>query len=431
MATAPAQLAAIRQWMTDTIVSKVTDQLNREIVALDMFQRLNVNWTDGQAIVPIIAGRNDSAAYKAEATNAVPGNLPVAKSIDRQRLTVDAKFLYARMSLTGQAIESGRNNPAGLKSTLREELDGCIETIKNRANKLMFCGGGVIGFLHEHKNAAGAANWEFCGNLDMAPPVGAPQAATFFRMDTYAQVGVAINVEQIAGNDTELALAAAFNTVALPSGVPVSVVMAAGVAPGDNAAETFGDQPKGIYSNLALKDHFGAANDRSTAAFSELRSTIITQATGVAGAHVFAAPTTKRLQGFLTQISRKSDQRPDCFFVEHGFLEEYVGLLTSTLQTQTREKAGAGDAGFNPQALAFAGVPFKASRHCGKGLVVGLNRKSWSHCTLAGPGLADQDGNVLDRVGGSDSYEAYARWYHQLVSKRPNANGILTGITYS
>ena len=43
--------------------------------------------------------------------------------------------------------------------------------------------------------------------------------------------------------------------------------------------------------------------------------------------------------------------------------------------------------------------------------------------------MADLDGSVLSRSTSSkDLYEAFARYYHNLVAKRPNANGVLVGV---
>ena len=89
-----------------------------------------------------------------------------------------------------------------------------------------------------------------------------------------------------------------------------------------------------------------------------------------------------------------------------------------------------GDAGFDMGSLSFNGIPLKVSRHCGKGLVIFLHTKSWSLVQIEDPNLADLDGNVLSRVTGSDSYEAYVRYYYNLVCKMPNRNAILVGLNF-
>ena len=63
---APVTITDIRNWMNDTFVSKVEDQLNREILAVELFKQHNTGFTDGQAIVPINYARNTSAGYRGE-----------------------------------------------------------------------------------------------------------------------------------------------------------------------------------------------------------------------------------------------------------------------------------------------------------------------------------------------------------------------------
>ena len=153
-------IAEIRNWMNDTFVSKVEDQLNREILAVELFKQHNTGFTDGQAIVPINYARNNSGSYRGETSD-----LPTAGEIGRARLSVDAKYLYSRMELTGPAIESGRNNPNGLKATLQEEIDGCLESLSNRANNYFFSGGGVIGYVCSSTDL-NAAPVDFFGNVE-------------------------------------------------------------------------------------------------------------------------------------------------------------------------------------------------------------------------------------------------------------------------
>ena len=433
------ELSDIRNWMLDTMVSKVEDQLNREILACDMFQKLNVNWTDGKAIVPIQYARNTSGAYRTEYDAAATSTLPTAEELGRARLTVDAKFLYSRMLLSGPAIISGRNNPHGLKATLREEIDGCLESLKNRANNYFFSGGGCVGYVMQKAANMNLAAMDFFGNAEHLPPNGgAALNCTLVRMDTYQTLVTAapspasnIKLSAAASSATagaQVVIGTAIDSSAVPAGVPIAVIIDQNQIYNDTSVETVAMQPIGMYSNLSLPTHFQV--DRTTATGRPALQSNFEAESLLANGNG-ATLTSGRLQKIITAITRQSDKRPELFLCEHGFLEEYVAILTATLQTQTRAKGGGGDGSFNEQQLTFGGLPFKASRHCGKGLLVAMNKSSWNQCTLAGPGMADLDGNVLSRLDGKDAWEGFARWYHNLVCKRPNANGVYTGFSYS
>lgn len=430
---APVNIEAIRNWMNDTFVSKVEDQLNREILAVELFKQHNTGFTDGQAIVPINYARNTSAAYRGENED-----IPAAGDIGRARLSVDAKYLYSRMELTGPAIESGRNNPNGLKATLQEEIDGCLESLSNRANNYFFSGGGVIGYVCAGVNL-NATSVDFFGNVEhldtSSPGAGASVRVDLVRMDTYAvevsNAQMRIAAGPASGAAFQVETLAAADLTGVPEGVPVAVRVRDDQIYADTTTETVDEQAVGIMSNLSLKDHFGL--DRNLAKFEPLRSNFITKCAKANGNGVDF--TSSMLQELFTKIQRQSDKRPDVLFVEHGFMDQYVSILTTTASSgnfRINQTTGKGaDAGFNTQQMTYGSVPFRASRHAPKGCVIALAPSTWVHVTLKGPGMADLDGNVLSRVGSRDSYEAYARYYHNLVAKRPNANGILTGIKHS
>jgi hypothetical protein len=425
-------ISEIRQWMNDTFVSKVEDQLNREILAVELFKKHNTGFTDGQAIVPINYARNNSAGYRGE-----NGTLPNAGELGRARLAVDAKYLYSRMSLTGPAIESGRNNPNGLKATLQEEIDGALESLSNRCNNYMFSGGGCIGYIMR-KNANLNAAADFFGNAEHLPAFGgAAIACRLVRMDTYALItagATTIKLTAAASSATSSAevILGAGNSAGIPDDVPIAVIIDQAASYADVSAggtETVAEQPMGIMSNLSTESHFGVDRTTATATWASLQSSF-NSASPTAGTG--AAFASSQLQTLLTKIQRLSDKRPEMFFVEHGFMDQYISVLTTTLANgnfRINQTAGKGaDAGFNTQQMSYGGVPFRASRNAPKGCVIALTPSTWAQVTLKSPGMADLDGSVLSRESGLDAWEAFARYYHNLCCKRPNANGILVGV---
>ena len=430
---ATVTISDIRNWMNDTFVSKVEDQLNREILAVELFKQHNTGFTDGQAIVPINYARNNSGSYRGETSD-----LPTAGEIGRARLSVDAKYLYSRMELTGPAIESGRNNPNGLKATLQEEIDGCLESLSNRANNYFFSGGGCIGFITERNANLAARNVDFFGNGAHIPAKGTTIDVDLVRLDTYETI-LSNRGMELATTSTSATSSAVVNfngpaidTSSLPEGTVVAVVVNSDQTYADASVETVAQQTTGILHNLASGTHFqlNRATAHDGGKFVPLQSNFDTGITNANGLGVDFE--SKQLQNLLTKIQRQSDKRPDMFFVEHGFMDAYIETLTSITSSNfriTNNQSGKGaDAGFNTQQMSYAGIPFRASRHAPKGCVIALAPSTWVHVTLKGPGMADLDGSVLSRKSDKDAYEAYARYYHNLVCKRPNANGVLVGV---
>ena len=194
------------------------------------------------------------------------------------------------------------------------------------------------------------------------------------------------------------------------------------------------NQAQGIYGNLAAGNyadptlHFTAPRDTTGAGTASLHSTILTAATGVG---TRAAITTQRIQAMLDEIASQSGTSPDMLYCNYIFRQEYAELMNAALRVDVRDGKKGGDPGFDMGQLSFNGLPLKASRHCGKGLLIALNRKSWNLVEVQSPGLADLDGSVLSRAAGRDAYEAFVRWYYNLICKQPNRNGIICGINFS
>ena len=82
----------------------VQEQLNNEVLVLNLFEKMSVDWNGKKAIVPIHTARNSSVEFKTE-TDA----LPTAQVQTYKRLEIEAKYLYGRFEITGVAVASARN----------------------------------------------------------------------------------------------------------------------------------------------------------------------------------------------------------------------------------------------------------------------------------------------------------------------------------
>ena len=390
---AAASLTTLSAVMKQFYLGPLQDQLNNEIMAFDLFQKTKVDWVGKEAIIPVRTARNNSPAFSATAA------LPPVGSQTYASLTVEAKYLYGRMQIDGPAIAQAKASVGAFINGLQVELDGAMETVKNACDQALFTGAGGVGFLNEREAFGANAAIEFSGNIDLIPEgAGSKVAGTLVRLDTY---------KSIAGAGTA------------PVGTAHCVIIGAKTA-----------ESMGIYGNLGEKTHFGV--DRSTGSNVVLQSII--RAANLAGTGDRVDLSTGRMQAMIDDIATESGSTPDCMLAHYVFRQQYVGQLsftsTATTATSRTKSVDNGDAGFDMGQLAFNGIPLKVSRHCGKGLLIFLHTRSWALVQIEDPNLADLDGNVLSRVSGSDSYEAYVRYYYNLVCKQPNRNAILVGLNF-
>lgn len=425
MALTPNPLSSLDAILKDHYAGPVRDQLNNEMMIFDLFNRRKMTWTGRKVIMPVRTARNASGAYRADG-----GTLPDDGQNTYKDLQIEAKYLYGRMALTGPAIAQAKASEGAFLNALESELDGAIETVKNAADSAMFVGNGCVGFIHEHINSA---DHQFSGNIEQIPANPATVPCKVMRLDTYQVIHTG-TVTQHATNAGEVTFDIAVNTSALGNKVACAVICQNDIA--GNARDLM---TCGIYSNLAggekyanADQHFGV--DRSTAGGDPiLQSTI--RAVADDGART-SLVTPKSLQFMLDEIMSASGEMPDCMIAHYIFRQEYMGLLVQTVgaglvgASALRKNVDNGDAGFTG-GFSFNGLPLKVSRHCGKGLLIFLRTDSWTITEVQSPELANLDGNVLSRVGDKDAYEAYVRYYYNLVCSHPNRNGILVGISYA
>ena len=412
-----ATLTTLSAVMKQFYLGPLQDQLNNEIMAFDLFQKEKVDWVGREAIIPVRTARNNSPAFSANAS------LPPVGQQTYASLTVSAKYLYGRMEIQGPAIAQAKASVGAFINGLQVELDGAMETVKNSADQAMFTGGGAVGFLNERDNFAANVNIEFSGNIDLVPEgAGAKVAGTIVRLDTYKTK--AVTMYRDAGAKQHIKFDVPVDTRDLDGAGAASAGVAHLVIIGGKTAESMG-----IYGNLGEKTHFGV--DRSTGSNVVLQSII--RAANLSGTGDRVDLNTARMQALLDDIATESGSTPDCMIAHYVFRQQYVGQLSFTAATgatSRKKSVDDGDAGFDMGSLSFNGIPLKVSRHCGKGLLIFLHTKSWSLVQIEDPNLADLDGNVLSRVTGSDSYEAYVRYYYNLVCKMPNRNAILVGLNF-
>ena len=413
-----ATLSTLSAVMKQFYLGPLQDQLNNEIMAFDLFQKEKVDWVGREAIIPVRTARNTQTAFSANAS------LPIAGQQTYASLTVSAKYLYGRMEIQGPAIAQAKASVGAFINGLQVELDGAMETVKNSADQAMFTGGGAVGFLNERENFGANTNIEFSGNIDLIPEgAGSKVAGTLVRLDTYKSI--AVTMYRDAGAKQHIKFDAPVDTRDIDGAGTAAAGTAHLVIIGNKTEESMG-----IYGNLGEKTHFGV--DRSTGTDVVLQSII--RAANLDGTGDRVDLSTGRLQALLDDIATASGSTPDCMIAHYVFRQQYVGQLsftsTATTATSRTKSVDNGDAGFDMGSLSFNGIPLKVSRHCGKGLVIFLHTKSWSLVQIEDPNLADLDGNVLSRVTGSDSYEAYVRYYYNLVCKMPNRNAILVGLNF-
>lgn len=426
----PASLTSLNAVLKQSyVIDMIEDQFNEDVSAYKDFDTQELNWTGKEAIMPLRVARNNSVS--ATSTN----NTPAAGEQGYLSLTVTAKKVYGSAQIDGISRASAKDKAGSFILQPTGELDGLVTDFKKALNDFTFFGGNCIGFVWQKQNGAVfgySGRWFDIG-------VGAGYTVGFFRLDTYAQVGVDTQLNAISS--TSLTLNAAINTNAVPAGVLLAVVipttstqgaLTEPLNPGTSAAgidPAVSTEPRGMFGNLALQNHFGAnRNTNVPTGSTKLRSNFRCVDDTVASGGALGLDD---IQFMDNAILTQSGKRPSKRWLSWQQLTSYTTLLQGTsagnLRTDVKTGAAKADAGYTD--FAYANIPFAGSDVCPDGVIIHVNNKTWKRATLETGHWIDPEGTgPFKAIPNTDSAKAAYGMYYDLVCIQGNANGIIAAL---
>jgi len=423
--------------LKDYYIGPLQEQLNQEVMVLNLFEKAKISWAGKQGVVPVHVGRNTGVAFKAESAQ-----LEAAGTQTTKRLTFEAAYLYGRFQVTGPAIASAaKGGTASFVGALELEMDKLKDDVRNKADRTLTSGGRVVGFLNQHKTEGAAATWDFRGdfakiaaayntmggNIDIAVVDCSNDTLTGDTV-TYEFITTlaAIDITHAGFNPSAgtIRLTNALDTSGVADGAACALVISDTSSAALNAI--LDEEPIGIYGNLGYVSLFGVDRGSVDGTAMELQSVIINMDSDNSGNGDAEALTLERMQEIIDGINVTSGQDIDLILMNPIMRAKYTALISGNIFKPV-EKATTGDGGF--LGLSYAGVPIKSARHVDNGLMIFMNTKCWKLAVLEDGKFADLDGSVLSRVSDYDSWEGFYKWYYNHYCYRPNANGVLTGVT--
>ena len=419
----PLSTTEIGKLLKEFFLSPVQEQLNRETIALDMFEKARVNWAGRVAIIPIHTG-STVAAGGASVQFSDAGDVPNATTQNFAKLSVEARRLLARFQVDGMVMTAARKgNTDQVINWMEGSMDLLTEDVRDKMNQAVFSGGQVFGYVTFTRGVLAAG--------------GAGHVGAFFgdMPKLSAEIGAGVTtcnlVDINTGNPVQTA------TITVPAGSVLAreatfvlgvggltsaqsdMILAVEVTT-NNAlagAATYAQEPLGIYGNLGSSVMFDV---------NRLANPVLASNGFKPGAAVSrAALDLDVIQTAIDSVLEASGEDIDVIFMNPLQRQSYTALLTANMQTIT-DKAGRGDGGFT--GLSYGGVDIRSSRACGRGGMVLMSMKHWKLLQLDKGGFADFDGSALSRVANTDAAEGYYRHYYNTACTRPNAQAVIAGI---
>lgn len=410
---AAANIPSIEAALKRFYIGKIVEEINQESLLLDNFEKETVVWSGSAAIVALHTARNASvgAAFEGQ-------TLPTPGQQGYEKIILESAYIYGQFAFTGPARAAAAKSAGAFANMMDLEMKPLTQDIRHYSDICMFTGGPQIGFVWQKGNLS---------TFECSARVNFPQSVTpvgslvhFYRTDTYAEcVGSPQTLNSLTS--TSLTLGGAIDTSGVPAGVVIAVL---------SDAAALAAEPIGLAGNLSSPVWFG------------LQRGLPNTAT-LSGNFQLANPTTNAyddltpngLQNLASKIAFQSGSNPDSIWMSPLMISSYSsllqgvssGLTASAQRNDVKSGASKGDLGFT--GYAWSGIPIFQAQDCPVGVIYMLARKHWKLAELDAGQFDESTGSVLRAVPQVDSYTGMYRWYYQSYTDRPNASGVLAGVS--
>ncbi len=426
MASSISSIGLIESALKLFYVGKIVEQINQETLLLDHFSKGTIEWAGKSAIVPLHTQRNESVGAYAEGQTQDPAGQQGYKN-----LTMASAYIYGNFGFTGPAQAAAAKSAGAFDNIVGLEMKPLVKDVRNYSDICLFTGGIVFGYLWQK----GQLNtWQ--SSVRTSYPQGVTPAgavASVINLRTFENCGSATVVSVVAGT---VVVSASGNTIdtRLTTGGGAHDVIDGDVfvwqSAGTGAASRLAVEPVGMAGNFGLPSWFGIQ-----------RGTVGTET--LQGEFQLANPSTNvaddLTQNNLTNLSAKIEQNygemPDEIFMSPLMIASYSSLLqgvqsglTATAARQdVKSPASRGDIGFT--GYDWAGIRIFKGKNCPLNVIYMLSREHWKIAELKAGDFVKTGGDVLTRVPNTDTYVGMYSWYYQLYTDRPNASGVLAGVS--
>jgi len=418
----PSNTSTVGALLHEEVEPGIVNQLNNETPLLDSFE----NTTDtailgNYKVRGIQVNRNRGGMYTAEG-----GPIPVAGSVEIQRLMIPERFYHAPLSFTEQVLNATRSAEGAFADVFRLGVDDLQEGLRIRRNQMLWGDGrGVLALV----NGGAAAVTQ---TLDSPGGIaGADDGVRFLNVGDW--IGFVIpggglrvaTAHEVTGIPTANTVTLNPTVTTIDNDFVVKAVQTAGVL-------TIGgtEYMKAIMGVGGIVDNSAAVNiyfGLSRTTFNVLNSTVIT-GVGALSADV--------IQRAIDVAHKVGGARINELWVESAVKRAFIRLaevdrryIASDLRSPDVGTAAAKPASYKETGLRFGTIPIYQDPFCPYGQMIGLDTRSLKR--YPGPmGWLDRDGNTLHlSTTQVDTWDAWFRCFEQFAGEKPNQMFKLTGIT--
>lgn len=388
-----ATLTTLDSILKNQYIGPLREQVNYEVTLLDLLDKDQDSVVGKNFTIPLHVGGNEGFAAVAEG-----GALPGAGAQQYKESIVPMRYVYSTIEITGPTIKAAKTDAGSFVRAIDSEMKGAAKDFKRQLNRM---------FWND-----GSGSLSACGTTTASTTVVV--ASTKF-----IRAGMAIDVLVSATGATGTGATA--RTVVSVTSATAFVISGAAITT---------DNTFSVYIS-------GSRNIEVMGLGGILSSTKIVQGLDpatypwwtpnvLANGGTGRAITEVLMQQAMDATETNSDGTVKAIVTSFGVRRAYQNLLTTNRQYMNTMDLKGGK-----KALDYNGIPLIADKDAPIGKIAFLDTDALKIYQLSDIDWMSEDGAILSRVAGKDSYGATLYRYLELGCSSRNSQTTLDDITES
>lgn len=400
-----ATLTTLDAVLKETYGPKIVNQMENDVVFLNIMKKKTRPFVGKRFVVPVKVTRNEGQGFRAE--NAT---LPSAGNQGYEDIQVTPTYYYGKFSVTGQAIEQGRNDVGAFARSQTKEAQGLVEDMSKRLNQALYL-----------------------------PQTGARGTVTSVSSNTFTltkaskglEVGMIVDVFSsdyaTKRNSTDLEITAV--TESSLNDTSVTAITVSGTHSGVTSTDIIVQKGSitaaggSAISVIGLEDAIKASGTYLTINPSTYP---IWKASVLDNSGTNRSISEDLIQQLIDRVRQKSRKSITDLLTTFNQRRRFFNSLSPNRRYVNTKKLLGGGA----EVVEFDGRQLIVDPDAPPYTLWGLNRDVWGVAQTRDGHWIDDDGTVLHRdLDDKDAYFATWRWFFQLWTEQRNASGKLTDLT--
>lgn len=385
-----ATLTTLDSILKNQYLGPLREQVNYDVVLLDLLDKDQDSVVGKNFTIPLHIGGNEGFASVAEG-----GALPAAGNQQYKEVIVPQRYIYSTIEITGPTIKASKSDAGAFIRAVDSEMKGAAKDFKRQLNRMFWNdGSGIL---------------SVCGTTTASTTVTVASTK-------YIRVGMTVDILTSA-TGAAVTNGTAVKVLTVPTSTTFTVALAVTTAAteavyisGSRNIEVMGLQ--GICSTSKVLQGLDPAT------YSWWSASVL------ANGGTPRAITEGLMQTAIDTTETNSDGTVKAILTSFGVRRAYQALLTTNRRYEATLDLNGGK-----KALDYNGLPLIADKDAPTGKIFFLDTDYLKVYQLSDIDWMQEDGAILSRVPGKDSYGATLYRYLELGCSSRNAQTLLSDIT--